>query len=85
MAYNLIYRNDTALIILTRDLETSHVRFSRLLAEAVTNLVLPLTQSIYLIFGSSVVLHRHLVEPVQFQSQTETPQTIEGICVRILG
>jgi hypothetical protein len=56
---------------------------SRLLTEAVTDLVLPLTQSIYFILGRSVVLHRHLVEPVQNQSQTET-QTIEGMSVRIL-
>ena len=36
--------------------------FSRLLAEAFTNLILSLAQNVYFILGRSVVLHSRLVE-----------------------
>jgi hypothetical protein len=38
---------------------------SRLLTEAITNLVLPLAQGVYPILGCSVVFHYCLVEPVR--------------------
>jgi hypothetical protein len=42
---------------------------SRLLAEAFTDLILPLAQSVYLILGRGVVLHSRLVEAESIANQ----------------